>query len=280
MISPHSRQKIREMLTDDIGFGDITSEAVVPSKLRARARVITGQSGVLAGVEEAIIAFNEMGATAKAVKCDGQEIRAGDKVMEVEGSALRILSAERTALNLLMRMSGVATATRQMLRLARRANPKIIIAATRKTLLNLFDKRAVMAGGGDPHRFRLDDCILIKLSHLKLTGSIEGTVKLARRVSFSKKVEVEVNAPADAVKAAKAGADLVMFDNMKVPEIKQAIKLLEKNGLRDKIMLEASGGIDPTNVRDYASTGVDIISSGYMTFRAPALDMRLEIQKI
>jgi nicotinate-nucleotide pyrophosphorylase (carboxylating) len=275
------RKKIREMLAEDIGFADMTSEALVPEGAEAKAEIIAKQRGVVAGVAEAAITFDEVGVRAKVVKKDGQRVRSGDVLMRVEGPTRGILAAERTALNLLMRMSGVATATREMVERARKVSPNIIIAATRKTmpLWSYFDKRAIRVGGGDPHRFRLDDCVVAKDNHVRLIGSIEEAVRRAREASFSKKVEIEVSKPKDALEAARVGADIVMLDNMKPADVKRAVKLITKAGLRRDVMLEASGGIDPSNVGSYAASGVDVISSSYMTLRASALDMSLEIHK-
>jgi nicotinate-nucleotide pyrophosphorylase (carboxylating) len=282
VISMIVRRKIREMLAEDIGFADITSEALVPEEMNVSAEIIVNQQGVLAGVAEAALAFDEVGVRTKIVKQDGQRTRPGAVVMQVDGSARGILAAERTALNLLMRMSGVATATFEMLERVRKTNPDVVLAATRKTmpLLSHFDKRAIRLGGGDPHRFRLDDCVLIKHDHIRLVGSIEKAVKKARgSASFSKKVEIEVNNSKDALAAARAGADIVMFDNMAPADVKRAVESIAKAGIRSCVTLEASGGIDPSNVASYAASGVDIISSSYMTFRAPALDMSLEIKR-
>ncbi len=267
------------MLADDIGFADVTSEALVPTRAIAIAKIVTRQSGILAGVEEAASAFEELGVRVKATKVEGKTIKAGDVLMRLEGQARSIFAAERVALNLLMRMSGVATATREMLKLARKVNPKVVVAATRKTLprFSYFDKRAVRAGGGDPHRFGLDDCVLIKSPHIKLTGSVKEAVKRARRASFTKKIEIEVGNAKDALEAARSGADIVMLDNMSPTEVKRAIELLKRAGLRERVLIEASGGIKPANVTSYVATGVDIVSSSYMTFKAPALDMNLEI---
>lgn len=275
------RKKIREMLAEDIGFADITSETLLPKDAEAGAEIIAKQRGVLAGVTEAAITFEEVGARVKVVKKEGQRVRSGDAVMRIEGSARGILAAERTALNLLMRMSGVATATREMLERARKVSPNVIVAATRKTvpLWSHFDKRAIRVGGGDPHRFRLDDCVMVKENHVRLISSIEGAVRRAREASFSKKVEIEVNKPKDALEATRAGADIVMLDNMKPADVKRAVKLITKASLRGNVMLEASGGIDPSNVGSYAASGVNIVSSSYMTLRAPAIDMSLEIRK-
>lgn len=275
-----AKRKIGEMLAEDIGFGDITTEIVVPPEAAVAAEIIAKQRGILAGTVEAALVFEEVGVLAKAMKFDGKPVKPGDVVMRLEGPARSILAAERTALNLLMRMSGVATATSEMLKKARLVKPDITLAATRKVmpLLGYFDKRAVRLGGGDTHRFRLDDCVLIKDNHIKLAGGVVEAIRRARGASFSKKVEVEVRKPEDAPRAAEAGADILMFDNMVPAEIKRAVRLLIERGLRERVLLEASGELDLANVAKYAATGVDILSSSYMTFKAPALDMSLEIQ--
>ncbi len=281
MISAQARKKIREMLAEDLGAGDVTSVSLLKPEVKARAEIVAKQAGVLAGVEEAAAAFSEVGVRAKIVRSDGTSISAGDVIMRLEGPAVKILAAERVALNLLMRMSGIATATRELVDRARRRNKKVAIAATRKTapLLTYFDKRAVVVAGGEPHRYRLSDQILIKDNHLRLVGSVAEAVRRARRAARQVKIEVEVNRPEEVVEATRAGADIVMLDNMKPAEIKRAIKLLKREGLRGKVVLEASGRIDPSNIGDFAAAGVDVISSSYMTMRAPALDMSLEIKK-
>ena len=281
MINIHARKKIEEMLAEDMGYGDLTTEVLLPPDVTIAAKIVAKQGGILAGTVEAATAFEIMGARAESLKSEGDLITSGEIVMRVEGPARSILTAERTVLNLLMRMSGVATATREMVDRARKVKPNIIIAATRKVvpLFAYFDKRAVKLGGGDTHRFRLDDCVLIKDNHIKLVGGIAGALRRAKKAGFSKKIEIEVNKAKDAIEAAKAGADIIMFDNMAPDEIKHAVKLLDELRLRDKVLLEASGEINPENVAEYAASGVDIISSSYMTFRAPALDMSLEIDK-
>ncbi len=274
------RKKIREMLVEDIGSGDVTSKALLPPKYKTKAKIIAKQSGVLAGINEAMVAFDEAGVQTKALKSDGQQIKTGDVILRLKGPAMGILAVERVALNLLMRMSGIATATRQLIDRAKKKNSDIVIAATRKTapLLTYFDKRAVQVAGGKPHRYKLSDHILIKGNHLRLVGSVSKAVLQAREDSQVEKLEVEVNNPDDAYEAARAGADMVMFDNMKPANIIRAIKILKRGGLRDRVILEASGGIDLSNVESYVATGVDVVSSSYITMRAPALDMRLEIK--
>jgi nicotinate-nucleotide pyrophosphorylase (carboxylating) len=274
------KRKIREMLAEDLGSGDVTSEALISKNFKAQAEIVAKQSGILAGVKEAAFAFKEMGVKVKVLKIDGERIKSGDVIMRLVGPARGILATERVALNLLMRMSGIATATKELIERARRKNPKLIIAATRKTapLLTYFDKRAVIVAGGKPHRYRLSDHILIKDNHIRLVGDVADAVRRSRKVKRVK-VEVEVRKPEDALKAASAGADVIMFDNMSPVEIRRAIKMLESEGLRDKVVLEASGRIEPSNVEHFAATGVDMISSSYMTLRAPALDMSLEVIK-
>lgn len=281
MTEAYIRKKIREMLAEDLGKGDVTSNTLVAARLRARAEVISKQDGVLAGAKEAAIIFREVGVRAKVLRHDGESIRAGDVILELEGPARKILAAERVALNLMMRMSGIATATRELIELARKKNPKVVIAATRKTapLLRHFDKRAVKVAGGSPHRFDLSDQVLIKDNHLKIVGSITAAVRRFKELGRFRKIEVEITTPEEALEAARAGADILMLDNMGPEQIVHVIKLLEKEGLREKVTLEASGGINPTNIAEYAATGVEIISTSYMTMRSRSIDMSLKIKE-
>ncbi|MFX1487245.1 MAG: carboxylating nicotinate-nucleotide diphosphorylase [Promethearchaeota archaeon] len=276
------KERVISALNEDAGFGDITTEILVGDE-RSKAKIVAEEVGVLAGIREAKIIFEEMGLKVATKLKDGNKVeRAGTTVMIIEGSAKAILTCERTALNFLMRMSGIATAVGRSIEKARKANPDIRIAVTRKTapLLRYFDKRAAEIGGGDTHRFRLDDCVLIKDNHLVLVGDVETAVRIARnKVSFSKKVEIEVQNIGDCLKAAKAGADIVMLDNMTPDQIKQAVHELEDQGLRDRVIVEASGGITFENVDEYAATGVDVLSMGSLTHSARALSMKLELMK-
>lgn len=277
------KEKLRKFLEEDIGFGDITTEIIVPENLRVKAQIIAKTSGIIAGIEETSILFKELGINVKSAINDGSKVDAGTIIMEIEGPARLILTCERTVLNLLMRMSGIATLTHQMVKKARKVNPKIIIAGTRKTLpgLRYFDKKAIRIGGGDTHRLRLDDCILIKDNHIVIAGGVKEAIKRVKETaSFTKKIEVEVQNAEDALIAAKEGVDIIMLDNMKPNEIKETIKKLEKEGLRSKVLIEVSGGITPENIREYVETGVDVISLGYLTHSAKALDMSLEIVEI
>jgi nicotinate-nucleotide pyrophosphorylase (carboxylating) len=178
-------------------------------------------------------------------------------------------------------MSGIATATRRLTEKLRKANGTAKIAATRKIApgLGYFDKKAVVIGGGDPHRLRLDDMILIKDNHVAIAGSVENAVKKAKASGSSEKIEVEVTRVADAVKAAEAGADIVMLDNFSPKQVREAAEALKKAGFFGKVQLEVSGGITEQNLLEYASAQVDIISMGALTHSVKALDISLEIVK-
>jgi nicotinate-nucleotide pyrophosphorylase (carboxylating) len=235
---------------------------------------------MVSGVDLACSIFQEFSITTQAKKIDGELVKANDVVIEIEGDARTILSIERTVLNLIMRMSGIATITSQIIHDVRKYNKNIIIAGTRKTTpgLHFFEKEAIRMAGGDTHRYRLDDCILIKDNHIKLVGNVKTAVEKAIAYSsFTKKIEVEVESRKDALEAVITGADIVMLDNMNPDEVSNVLRALESKGLRDKVLIEASGGIGPDNIVLYAQTGVDIISTGYITHSVKSLDMSLEI---
>jgi nicotinate-nucleotide pyrophosphorylase (carboxylating) len=276
-------EKIRGFLREDIGFGDITSISLIPEGQRARARLFFREPGVAAGLEEAVALFDMLGCGAELRKRDGERVKAGEVLLEVEGPARALLSGERTAINIVAHMSGIATATAEVASKARKINPAVRVAATRKTLPGLreLEKKAVELGGGDPHRLRLDDCVLIKDNHLELVPSITEAVRRAReRVSFTKKIEVEARSLDQAEEAARAGADIVMFDNMPPAEIRRCLDSLEGKGLRAGRLYEASGGITAENAGEYAAIGIDVISLGSLTHSSRSLDVKLEIRMI
>ena len=275
--------KIRSFLAEDIGFEDVTTESVVDEKTQAVAIITCNERAVLAGLKEASKVFEILGCKVKLLKDDGALVEAGTRIMEIDGYGKNILKGERVALNLLMRMTGIATATYRIISKAKKVNPKVRIACTRKTVpgLRYFDKKAVMLGGGDTHRLRLDDCVLIKDNHIKLVGSVKECVKRVRKnVSFTKKIEVEVENLNQAIEAAEAEADIIMLDNMKPNEISLILEELRKRGMRDKILVECSGRINEENIEDYVRTGVDIISIGALTHSVKSVDMSLEIKEI
>jgi len=274
-------EKVREFLLEDLGFGDITTDSIISEDLQTEATVFCKEDAVVAGLEEASKVFTILGCTVKLLKEDGASVRAGTPVMQISGSGKAILKGERTALNILVRMSGIATATQKALAEARKVSSRVRVACTRKTApgLSCFDKKAVELGGGDTHRFRLDDCVLIKDNHLKLVGSVKEAVQRAKeRVSFTKKVEVEVETLNQAIEAVEAGADMVMLDNMQPMEILGVLKELERKKLREKVLVEASGRITEENIKEYAKTGVDILSMGALTHSIRAIDMTLKVR--
>ena len=276
-----TEEKIKEFLREDIGYGDITSAALLEDGQQARARIIFREEGVTAGLEEAASIFAALGCTVKLLEDNGSRVTSGTIVMEIGGQAKALLAGERTALNLLGRMSGIATAVAAADSKASKANPSVRVAATRKTAPGLrdLDKRAVELGGGDTHRLRLDDCVLIKDNHLSLELSVgEAVARARRRVSFTKKIEVEVRSLEQAVEAAETGADIIMFDNMPPSEISRCLNALNGRGLREGRLFEASGGITMENVEEYAATGVDILSMGCLTHSVSSLNVKLELE--
>jgi nicotinate-nucleotide pyrophosphorylase (carboxylating) len=272
---------VRSFLSEDIGFGDITTNALINSNQGAEGRVVCKESAVVAGIEEALVLLELAGCQGMAATRDGDRVKAGTMILTARGPARAMLAVERTLLNLLAHMSGVATATADLVSIAKKeSRGKVRIACTRKTLpgLRYFEKRAVELGGGDTHRLRLDDSVLIKDNHLELAGSVGACVRKAKgTVSFTKKVEVEVTTADQAVEAAEAGADIVLLDNMTPKEVGGSMTLLMTKGLRDRVLVEASGGIRRENLASYAKTGVDVISVGAITHSAPAVDLSLEM---
>ena len=274
-------EKLKQILADDIGQGDVTAAAVIPTNLMVKAEVVAKEAGIAAGIEEAIFFAEYLGLTIKAKVADGEKIKNKQVLLQISGDAQTILSVERTMLNVLSRMSGIATKTRILAEKLEKANMKAKIAATRKSAPGLlyFDKKAVVIGSGDPHRLHLDDMILIKDNHLAIVGSVEEIVKKAKaNASFTKKIEVEVTTLEDAVIAATAGADIIMLDNFSPKQAKDASEKLYKAGFGD-VLLEVSGGITDKNLLDYASAQVDVISMGELTHSVKALDISLEILK-
>jgi len=274
---------LRRFLDEDIGHGDITTDALVDPKTKATGTVICKERATVAGLSESIILLKLQGCQGEPKVRDGQEVPAGAIILEVRGSGSALLKVERVLLNLLSHMSGVATATAELVNIAKKNGSSTRIASTRKTLpgLRYFEKRAVELGGGDTHRLRLDDAVLIKDNHLALAGSITESVRKAKaKVSFTKKIEVEATTPDQAVEAALAGADIILLDNMTPSEVKKSVSLLEARKLRDRLLIEVSGGIIRENLASYAKTGVDVISVGSITHSAKAIDMSMELHRL
>lgn len=275
--------KLLEFLAEDVGQGDVTTAAIVPAEASVVAEIIAKEQGIIAGIEETTILAESLGLNLDAKVADGNAVKNKQVVAKLNGNARDILTVERTMLNLLSRMSGIATATRNLAEKIRKANLTASIAATRKTAPGLlyFDKKAVQVGGGDPHRMHLDDLVLIKDNHITIAGSAEAAVKKARAgVSFTKKIEIEVTSPEEAARAAEAGADIVMLDNFSLKHIRQTVELMKKRGLSGRTFLEASGGITAENLIKYASTGVNMLSLGEITHSCRSLNLSLEITKV
>jgi len=274
------KKAIESWIEEDIGFGDITSEALIQDDTIANARIIAKEQGIVAGCQIAKEIFQSRNLMVAVLKDDGSETYPGGTIIEIMGEAKDILSLERTALNILMRMSGIATKTNELVKKAKNFNPNIKIAGTRKTApgLGKFDNLAIQIGGGDPHRFCLDDMALIKDNHIEIVGSIDDAIKQTKeKLSFTKKIEIEVENSKDAAIASKNGADIIMLDNMDPEKVRETIEILNDFKLRENILIEVSGGIDSENIMKFAETGVDIISLGSLTHSSKSLDMSLDL---
>ncbi len=273
MLPFNSKKILSQFLAEDIGKEDITSSLLPKRKISAR--IISRENAIIAGVKYAKKIFEIKGCSVKILKKDGSTIKPNQTIMQITGEAGKILTCERTALNLLTRMSGIATQTNQLVK--KIPNKKTKLYATRKTApgLRIFDKEAVEIGGGKKHRLRLDEMVMIKDNHIAVSESLLSLIKKARKKY--QKFEVEVENTNDAVLAAKEGATIIMLDNFTPNKIKKTVQILKNQKLRDKIMLEASGGITSKNISKYGKTGVDIISVGSITNSVKGIDMSLEI---
>lgn len=267
---------MRAALREDVGRGgDLTTEALVAPERTAIAHILAGANGILSGIDVATLAFRMLDdrIEIRSLARDGERVSPQQTIARISGSARAILTAERTALNLLGRLSGIATATRALA--DRVAGTRARIADTRKTTPGLrpLERYAVRCGGGINHRFGLDDAVLIKDNHLALSPSIHAAVAAARRrVGHMVKVEVEVDTLEQLREAIAEPIDAVLLDNMSAEQLRAAVEIV--NG---RVLTEASGGVTLENVRAIAETGVDVISAGSITHGAPALDFSLEV---
>jgi len=274
---------------EDVGSGDITSEAILTKNKHGRAILKAKQSGIIGGIEEASWFYKKHGLEIKIWAQDAKETQKGNTILEVYGRQRDILATERIGLNVLQRMSGIATETRCLVDLLR--GYKTRIAATRKTQLRYLDKKAVFLGGGLTHRLGLWDSILIKDNHLQalknngVKNPVEKAIAMASmfvdEVGF---IEIETTNQDDAVKAARKFKQLklkktciIMLDNLRPEEIEQIMKKLRNENLYDHVLFEASGNITRENIREYAKTGIDVVSLGYLTHSAKIFDMSLEM---
>jgi len=272
------KKKIYQMYEDDIGSGDITSEAVV-KPMKIKAIIKSEDNGILAGVFEAHSLLKKLGVNVKELIKDGSKIKKDDIIMEIEGDARKIMQAERSLLNFLTRSSGIATLTNKLVNMS-----KAKVVATRKTCFSFNDKHAVQLGKGYTHRLGLFDQFLIKGNHIDVVTkelncsrveAIRECIKRAREHKNGIPIEIEVLNEEEALAAAKEKPEMIMFDNWKNPsEIKRIVEKLKDTG----ICFEASGGINPENIKDFGNTGVHFVSLGYLTHSCKPLEMSLKLE--
>jgi nicotinate-nucleotide pyrophosphorylase (carboxylating) len=274
-------ETLKRYLDEDLRTGDLTTTIVCPSTVNGTATIFAKSKTILAGIEELITIADITNLTYQVVASEGDWVEPKQPVIHLKGPASTLLSVERVCLNLIMRMSGIATNAHKMVQAAREGNPNVRVAATRKTTpgFRYFEKRAVQLGGGDPHRYALDDMILIKNNHITAVGGVAQAVLRARKaVSFSKKISCEVRTLEETLEAVENGTDIVLLDNFTPEELTQIIETLEKKDLRHQVLLEASGGITEENVKEYARSGVDIISSGALTHSYKSADFNMALK--
>ena len=269
------KRELKQFLDEDIGKGDITSKLLKRKKIVAK--IITREETIVAGTKFVKDIFALKKCRVKICKKDGKRVKANQTILEVTGIASNILTCERTALNLLSRMCGIATQTNNLKKQIKSVGSKSKVFATRKTApgLRYFDKEAVKIGGGEKHRMTLNEMIMIKDNHLAVEESIECILKKAKQTRG--KIEIEVDTQRDAILCAKFGVDIIMLDNFSPTRIKRTIKKLTELKLRNRVILEASGRINSKNIIKYAETNVDMISVGSITNSVNGVDLSLEI---
>lgn len=276
------RESLIRFLREDIGQGDLTSEYVVDKDLKSSSFIICkSELAVVAGLEEAQTIFDICKCNSKVLVKDGDVVKNGRKVMTIKGRTRSILKAERTALNLIMRMSGIATDTKKFVDIARTVSKDIRITGTRKTApgLRIFDKKSIELGGGYAHRNTLDEMILIKDNHLAVTNSIREAISMAiQKAGKNIMIECEVNDTKSAVEAIKSSADIIMLDNFSPQQAQKTISYLKKCGLRKKILVEISGGVNLSNIKEYACALPDMISVGSLTHSSKSIDFSMEME--
>ncbi|MHA1459864.1 MAG: carboxylating nicotinate-nucleotide diphosphorylase [Promethearchaeota archaeon] len=261
-------KKLKKFIIEDNSFVDISSRSI-PTKSLSSAKIIAKSDGYISGLEELEILFQILKVDITFKKEDGDQIQNGDVVAELYGKTKDILLGERVGLNLLCHMSAITTTTRKFVKIIEESGKGVKIACTRKTLpgLRLFEKKAVEFGKGDTHRFNLDDMVLLKSTHLKFyDGNVAELLRnIKLKVSFTKKIEIEVEKVEDVIIAVKNGADIIMLDNMNPDKVQDAINLLKQKNLRDQVIIEVSGNITQDNIVDYLISEPDIISTSILT---------------
>ncbi len=275
------QRKLKEYLEEDCNFIDI-SALCIPKDTNISAKIVAKSEGFISGLEELGILYDILKVTINFNKKEGEAFKNGDIIAELKGYARAILMGERVGLNLLIHMSSITSTVKKYVKIIKDSGKNVKIACTRKTLpgLRIFEKKAVLlvGDGADPHRFSLSDMILLKDTHLKYyKGDIAKLLKnMKKQASFTKKIEIEIEKPEEVIIAAKNGADIIMLDNMTPNQVEDAINLLKKNDLRDKVIIEVSGGINIENIVDYLQSSPDIISIGELTqFPSEKVDLSL-----
>ena len=280
-LPPEVIESLKAFLKEDVRSGDITTNSMKSLDTEATGTINSKSKSILAGLTEVAAIADFSGLKYEFFAFEGNWVDVREPVMRLTGSAKILLVVERLCLNIIQRMSGIATMTYNMVQTARETNPNVRIAATRKTTpgFRFFEKRAVQIGGGDPHRYALDDMVLIKNNHVDIVGGVAKAVRMVKdTVSFSKKVSCEARSIEEGMDAVKAGADIILLDNFPPADIEKFVSLLKEQNLRERILLETSGGIDEDNVAEYAATGIDIISSGALTHSYKAADYNMTIR--
>ena len=269
------KRELKRFLDEDVGNGDITSKLLEKKKITSR--IITREKTVVAGTKFAKELFSFKKCKVKINKKDGCVAKANQTILIINGNAKDVLTCERTVLNLLSRMCGIATQTNNLKKQIKQTGSKSKLFATRKTApgLRFFDKEAVKIGGGEKHRMTLNEMIMIKDNHLVVEKSIESILRKAKKTRG--KIEIEVETQRDAILCAQMGADIIMLDNFTPEQINKTIKKLTELKLRKKVVLEASGRINSKNIVKYAKTNVDMISIGSITNSVDGIDLSLEI---
>jgi len=269
-------KEIETFLEEDVGYEDY--EEIVPYT-DCKAEIVVKEDGVLAGLAEVEQICDYFSVHYSSEFTDRDRLKSDDTILTMEGPGAKILKAERLLLNILGRMSGIATLTNMFVTKAKAVNEHVRVAGTRKTTpgFRKYEKKAITLGGGDPHRFGLYEAVIIKDNHIKLMG-LENAVRRANEViSFTRKIEVEVESIEEALQAAELNVDIIMLDNMAPAEVKECVGLLIERGLRDGLIVEASGGVNGANIEAFASSGVDVVSIGMITHSAKSLGFSLNV---
>lgn len=267
--------ELERFIQEDLGPYDLSC-TLVPEK-EIEAIIFAKEECTLVGIDVAMSIFKYFGLQATTSHQDGDKILAGETIFSLKGSSVSMLRAERLSLNFLGHLSGIATLTNRCVQIVR-AFSDAKVACTRKTIpgMRSLEKMAVMAGGGDTHRFSLSDCIMLKDNHIKLMGFEAAINEAKKRASFTQKIEVEVETVEEALLVAGLGVDIIMLDNMSPGDVLRTVQTLKKAGLKEHVVIEVSGNITIENLEEYAKTGIDVISMGSLIHAARWMDLSME----